>query len=72
VPRRACSITDAEHDGCALQVTGRSLRVVHGPRTDRAGWTAMLASAAAGGVSRGQLWTCTSTCEEIEVRSQSF
>eukprot|EP00291_Cryptomonas_curvata_P005014 CAMPEP_0172206910 /NCGR_PEP_ID=MMETSP1050-20130122/33507_1 /TAXON_ID=233186 /ORGANISM="Cryptomonas curvata, Strain CCAP979/52" /LENGTH=233 /DNA_ID=CAMNT_0012886099 /DNA_START=42 /DNA_END=743 /DNA_ORIENTATION=+ len=24
------------------QVTGRSLRVVHGPRTDRAGWTAML------------------------------
>ena len=47
------------------QVLGRSLRSIHGPRTDSNLFCSMIRDACSGRISRGNLCVCTSACIEF-------
>eukprot|EP00291_Cryptomonas_curvata_P011824 CAMPEP_0172188440 /NCGR_PEP_ID=MMETSP1050-20130122/21931_1 /TAXON_ID=233186 /ORGANISM="Cryptomonas curvata, Strain CCAP979/52" /LENGTH=304 /DNA_ID=CAMNT_0012862947 /DNA_START=398 /DNA_END=1308 /DNA_ORIENTATION=- len=50
-----------------MQVIGRSLRSIHGPRTDAALYHQMIHTACTGRASRGTLSVCSSACSEFIV-----
>ena len=46
------------------QVMGRSLRTIHGPRTDSEVWRTLLQTATTGRISRATMYQCSSSCSE--------
>eukprot|EP00291_Cryptomonas_curvata_P027499 CAMPEP_0172211582 /NCGR_PEP_ID=MMETSP1050-20130122/36485_1 /TAXON_ID=233186 /ORGANISM="Cryptomonas curvata, Strain CCAP979/52" /LENGTH=487 /DNA_ID=CAMNT_0012892055 /DNA_START=100 /DNA_END=1559 /DNA_ORIENTATION=+ len=48
------------------QVMGRSLRTIHGPRTDSEVWRELLQTASIGRISKGIMYNCSSSCHETQ------
>ena len=54
------------------EIAGRSLRMIHGPRTNRATWQSLLQAACAGRSSEGVIVACSRTCQESEYLARVF